>query len=154
MKAAAVTMVVRELMTSPAITVHQDDEVSHAVEVLDRMNVTSLPVVDDVGRIVGLVGEADLIRRIVGSDPTAVPRPAQPSLRGATRVGDVMTRHVPTVRADDEIGAALALMSGLRAKSLPVVLHGHVAGMLSRRDIIRALARGDLADDGSVRAPA
>ena len=105
-------MLVRELMTSPAVSVQPEDEVAHAITLLDQMNVTCLPVVDGADRICGLVGEADLIRQIVD--------------------------------ADDQVAWALALMNGTGLKSVPVVLHERVVGMLSRRDVIRALARGDL----------
>lgn len=138
-------MLVRELMTSPAFSVHEDDDVAHALEVLDRRNVTSLPVVDEVGRILGLIGEADMIRQVVESGSTL----GQHRRHVATLVSDVMTRDVLTIRADDDIAAALAAMNNTGLQSLPVVLHDRVAGMLSRRDIIRALAHGSLADNAS-----
>ena len=133
-------MLVRELMTSPAVSVQPEDEVAHAITLLDQMNVTCLPVVDGADRICGLVGEADLIRQIVDARPDTGHRRRQVS----ARVLDVMTRDVVTIQADDQVAWALALMNGTGLKSVPVVLHERVVGMLSRRDVIRALARGDL----------
>jgi CBS domain-containing protein len=133
-------MLVRELMTSPVVSVHQEEDAAHAVAVLDRMNVTCLPVVDSADRIVGLIGEADVIRQVVD----AVPGGSHHVPQVVTHVRDVMTRNVLTIHADAQVPVALALMNGTGLKSLPVVLHDRVVGMLSRRDIVRALARGDL----------
>jgi CBS domain-containing protein len=134
-------MLVRELMTSPVVSVHQEEDAAHAVAVLDQMNVTCLPVVDRADRIVGLIGEADVIRQFVDAGPAGPHHVRQVT----THVRDVMTRNVLTIHADAQVPVALALMNGTGVKSLPVVLQDRVVGMLSRRDIIRALARGDFA---------
>lgn len=137
-------MLVREIMTSPAVSVHEEDWAAHAVSLLDRMNVTCLPVLDAAGRLVGLVGEADLARRLADASSTN----GHHRRHVATRVQDLMTHDVRTIRADDDVNVALALMNGTGLKTLPVILHERVVGMLSRRDIVRALALDDLEADG------
>jgi CBS domain-containing protein len=58
-------------------------------------------------------------------------------------VGDVMS-HVPlSVRADADLTVAVELMTGSAVKSLPVLQDGMVVGVLSRRDVVAVLARGD-----------
>jgi CBS domain-containing protein len=87
--------------------------------------------VDESGRPLGVVSEADLLREALGRE-------------GHDTVGDIMTCHVLSVSADDDLVDAFALMDGTAVKSLPVLLHGRVVGVLSRRDLVAALARGDL----------
>jgi CBS domain-containing protein len=134
-------MLVREVMTSPAVTIHPADEVAEAARVLDRLSLTSLPVVAADGRLVGVIGEADVIGRLSTSQErrsATHPRPDVP------RVRDVMTHRVLTAAADDDLAQIVALMSGTTLKSLPVLLNDRLVGVVSRRDVVRALARGDL----------
>jgi CBS domain-containing protein len=134
-------MFVRDVMTSPAVTVKPSDEVAEAARILDRLSLTSLPVVEEDGRLVGIIGEADVIGQL-----TTFQEQGSASHRrvDVPRVRDVMTRRVLTVAADDDLSQVVALMTGTTLKSLPVLLHGRVAGVVSRRDVVRALARGDL----------
>jgi CBS domain-containing protein len=122
-------MLVREVMTSPAVTVGPHEKLHDAVRLLDRLSITSVPVVDGDRALVGVVSEADLLREAFGAAP------------GDT-VGDVMTRQVLSVSADSDLADAFGLMDGTVVKSLPVLLHGRVVGVISRRDLLATLARG------------
>jgi CBS domain-containing protein len=123
-------MLVREVMTSPAVTVGPAESIRHAIALLDRFRITALPVVDEDGFPIGVVSEADLLHEAI--------RPA-----GSHAVGDVMTRQVLTVSADGDVIDAFAVMDGTAVKSLPVLLHGRVVGVISRRDLVATLARDD-----------
>lgn len=123
-------MLVREIMTSPAVTIRPIDQVAEAARVLDRLSLTSLPVVDQDLRLLGVISEADVI-----------------GIQGrldVPRVRDVMTREVSTAQADDDLSTVVGLMGRTVLKSLPVLLHDRVVGVVSRRDVVRAMARGDL----------
>ena len=128
-------MLVRDVMSSPAITIRPDDEAAEAARVLDRLNVTCLPVVDRDRHLLGIISEADVVARLAGAGDR--------STDGA-RVSDLMTRKVLSVQPDDELAWVMDLMTGTVLKSLPVVMHDRVVGMVSRRDVVRAFARGDL----------
>ncbi len=137
-------MWVRDAMTSPVVTVTEDMSVRAALKLLDQHRVTSLPVVDDVGRVVGIVSEADLVRdavlrdqrkRMIPQDVKDTPPPR--------RVGDVMTAHPVTVTGTDDLADAVDLLTTTAVKSLPVLEDGHVVGVLSRRDVVHLLARDD-----------
>jgi CBS domain-containing protein len=141
---------VREVMTSPAVTIRPTAEVAEAARVLDRLSITSLPVVEEDGRLVGVLGEADVIGQLTTFEEG---RSATHRRVDVLRVRDVMTHRVLTVSADDELAGVVALMSGTTLKSLPVLLQGRVAGVISRRDIVRALARGDLDPRPTADAP-
>ena len=137
-------MLVREIMTRPAITVQESATIKDAIALLERHSIAAMPVLDRHGDIVGVVSEADVIREMVVPDPRAhqVPvRLAAPPFH--SRVADVMSNHPLTVSSDTELAQAADLMTSTVVKSLPVVDRGRVVGVISRRDIIRLLSRED-----------
>jgi Mg/Co/Ni transporter MgtE len=104
-----------------------------------------MPVLDRRGRLRGVVSEADLIRDLVLADPRAheVTIDDQWHDRPAV-VADVMTPHAVVVRPETELARAVDLITSTTVKSVPVVDHDdRVAGMLSRSDVVRVLARAD-----------
>jgi CBS domain-containing protein len=137
-------MLVREVMSSPAVTVAPGTPLKHAVQLLDGHRITAMPVVDDQGHLVGVVSEADVLRDTVTPDRRAHERSveiAAPPVHLA--VTDVMT-HLPiSVSPDDDLSRAVDLLVDTQVKSLPVVAYGRVVGMVSRRDVIAVLARQD-----------
>ncbi|GAA2208079.1 CBS domain-containing protein [Nonomuraea monospora] len=137
-------MLVREVMSSPAITVRRTDPVRRAIRTLYANNITAAPVVDDSGRLVGVVSELDLLRGEFEPDPRATVLPPQAAHEPPPRrVMEVMTREAVTVTETTDVTTAIDLMVGKRIKSLPV-LHGEqIAGMVSRRDLMAMLARPD-----------
>jgi CBS domain-containing protein len=140
-------MLVREVMTRVPLTVREDTPVKTALRLLDEHSITSLPVVHEDGRIVGVVSEADLVRDAVPHDGRThlLPTEADASpLPMATCVVDVMTRHPLTVEGNVDLAVAVDLMTSTSVKSVPVVDGAdRVVGMLSRRDVVHVLARRD-----------
>ncbi len=137
-------MLVRELMTSPAVTVRPHATVKEAARLLTEHGITALPVVDARGALIGVVSEADLIRDTLLPDQRAHELPVHLSVGAfGTEVSDVMSHFPLSVRSDADLAAAAELMSGSAVKSLPVVEGGTVVGVISRRDIVAVLARSD-----------
>ncbi|MEU8106851.1 CBS domain-containing protein [Nonomuraea muscovyensis] len=137
-------MLVREVMSSPAVTVRRTDPVRRAIRVLHAHNLTAAPVLDDAGRLAGMVSEVDLLRGEFEPDARAAARPAVPSAGPAPRqVWQVMTHAVVTVTPVTDAATAIDLMVGKRVKSLPVLEGEKVVGMLSRRDLMAMLSRPD-----------
>jgi CBS domain-containing protein len=137
-------MLAREVMTSPVVSIGPEASVKDAVRLLDRHDITALPVIDDGDRLVGIVSEADVLRGEVSPDPRAHVRPVPdvPEAAGST-VAEVMTRAVMTVHEGADVADIAQLMLDTGVKSVPVT-HGHqVVGIVSRRDLIRALATSD-----------
>lgn len=140
-------MLVREAMTSEPMTATLQTSVKDALRRLVEHGITAMPVVDRSGRLRGIVSELDLIEDTVGRDPRAQVRPITlESIDPPKSVEDVYTRAVVTVAPDDDIAIAVELMTATGAKSLPVVERGHqLIGIVSRSDVVRALARTDAA---------
>lgn len=138
-------MLVRDVMTTDPVTVTPDIGVKTALTRLARLGITSMPVVDVHGRLCGIVSEADLIRETVLDDPRAHERPiAIRPLTPARTVDDVYTRSPAAIRTTDDVAAAVDVMETRAFKSLPVVDdHQRLVGMVSRSDVVRALARDD-----------
>jgi CBS domain-containing protein len=144
-------MLVREVMSSPAVTVRGDASLKEAISLLERHDVSAMPVVDGAGRLVGVVSEADVIRELVAPDQRTHEIPVRLTTAPlAQRVADVMTTHPITVDSETDLAVATELMTSSAIKSLPVVDHGRVAGVVSRRDVIRVLARPDLKIEAEV----
>ena len=139
-----VDMLVREIMTSPAYSVHEDASLEEALKLMATARVTGLPVVDGGGRVVGIISEADLLKEDLEPDPRAHARPArQPSESILTRVGQVMTAHPHTVREDSDVAELAHTFASTSWKSVPVVRGDVLLGVVSRSDVIRALSRSD-----------
>jgi CBS domain-containing protein len=138
-------MLVREVMTSPAVTVGPETTLKQAIRMLDEHNITAMPVVDKAGHPVGVLSEADVLRDAVPADRRAHERLVE--ITGPTvqlAVTDVMTHLPVSVSPDDDVAQAVELLVDTQVKSLPVVGSGQVVGMISRRDVIAVLARQDV----------
>lgn len=137
-------MLVQDVMTEHPITVSADTSVKAALTKLAFVGITALPVVDDGGRLCGIVSEADFIGDVI-DDPRAHERPiTMRPLTPARIVDDVYTREPVSVRPHDDVTVVVDLMTVKGFKSLPVVDERHrLVGMISRSDVVRALARDD-----------
>jgi CBS domain-containing protein len=137
-------MLVREVMTSPPVTVGPGTSLKRAIQLLDEHQITAMPVVDHVGHLMGVVSEADVLRDSVPADRRAHARLVEISAPTIQLVvTDVMTHLPVNVAPDDDLSQAVELLVDTQVKSLPVVGSGRVVGMVSRRDVIAVLARQD-----------
>lgn len=147
-------MLVRDLMTPDPATVGPETHLKDALALLAHLGITSAPVVDDRGSLCGIVSEADLIRDIVARDPRSQARPieVEPLFQPRT-VDDVYTRVAASARVDDDVANAVETMIAISAKSLPVLdERGRLVGVLSRSDVVQALARADDVIAGDIDA--
>lgn len=142
---------VEEIMTRDVIAVAPDTAIHTVARLLVDHGISGVPVVDDQGAVVGILSEGDLIVR-------QKPRPRPPwwdlFLRDGehlareyqkamgTTVAEVMTRSVISVRPSASIGAAAALLDRHRVRRLPVLDEGRLVGIVSRGDLVKALAMG------------
>ncbi|MGS2644671.1 CBS domain-containing protein [Streptosporangium sp. LJ11] len=138
-------MLARDVMTGPVVTLLPAHSVRWAIRVLFANAITAAPVLDDDGTLVGIVSEMDLLRGEFQPDPRTSMRiaPGQTAPPPPLRVEEVMTRQVVTVTPTTDAIRLVELLVTKRVKSLPVLRDDRVVGMISRRDLIRVLARSD-----------
>ena len=140
---------VEDIMTRDVIAVGPGTTIRQVAVLLADYGISGLPVMDDQGAVVGILSEGDLIVR-------QRPRP-QPSWWGlffqdgerlareyqkaaGTMVAEVMTTTVIGIRPDAPIEAAAMLLDRHKIRRLPVMDDGRLVGIVSRGDLIKALA--------------
>ena len=135
---------VTEVMSRPVITITPETRVKAAAQLLVEHGISALPVVDRDGRLVGIVSEADLVPIEARPVQSSQSRPLAPTAGSTPRTAaDVMTRDVITVRAEAEVSQAARRMLEAGVKRVPVVRGRRVIGIVSRRDLVRVIARED-----------
>lgn len=136
-------MLVREIMTSPAYSVHRDSPLDEALQIMAERRVTSVPVVDDADVLVGVLSEIDLLRRALEPDRRAHAIPVHESEPLPETVGEIMTAGPRSTTEHSDVADLITLFTTSSFKSLPVVRDHKLIGVISRRDVIRALWRTD-----------
>jgi CBS domain-containing protein len=138
-------------MTTSVVTLPPDMPVKQAARVLLERRISAAPVVDAAGRLVGIVSENDLVRRT--ESETARPESwwlrliAHPEeytegyvLPGGRVASDVMTRNVHSVDEDMSLHQIAELLEQKRIKRVPVLRGDRVVGIVSRANLLHALA--------------
>lgn len=131
-------MKARDAMTSPVLTLRPETTVPAAAELLCANGFTAAPVVDDRGRLVGIATEVDLFHSEVVPDWWLVQREPDPT------VAEVMTRSPAVMRPEDDLPAIVALMLNTGVRSVPIVDDGELVGIVTGRDVLRAVARREM----------
>jgi len=135
---------VTEIMSRSVIAVTPATPIKEAARLLVEHGVSALPVLDARGELVGIVSEADLIKVEARPDPRSQATPVAPSAGTAPRmVSDVMTTEVISVKAATEVSQAVRTMLDAGIKRVPVLDGRRVIGVVSRRDLMRVIARSD-----------
>jgi len=145
-------MRVRDMMTTDVCTVRPETPLKEVARLLVERRVSGVPVVDEGGRVLGVVSEGDFLAREAG----AAERPRGPlwwhwaaspdqaaNRMNATTAGEAMTSPAITVSAERSLMNAAAIMARSAINRLPVVDDGKLVGIVSRADIVRAFARTD-----------
>lgn len=137
-------MLVREIMTSPALSVAEDSLIEEAVGLMATRRLTSLPVVNAADDIVGILSEMDILRCAVPHDARASLKPMQDDEPPApVRVHEIMTHNPRTTCEGRDVADLVHIFTSTSIKSIPVVRGHKLVGVVSRSDVIRALWRSD-----------
>jgi CBS domain-containing protein len=148
-------MLAREIMTSPVVTAHPDLPIKAAVRLLDRHDITAVPVIDDRQRLIGIVSEADLLPgQLVDGPRSRMDNAPRTDVSAPETVSEVMTLGVITVQEATDASSVAQLMLGTGAKSIPVVRGTKVVGIVSRRDLIHPMLASVTSADVERPAPA
>jgi CBS domain-containing protein len=133
---------VRDLMSRPVKTLERNDKLTVADRTMNSERIRHLPVLDDSGRVVGIVSQRDLflsaLVRALGFGSASRDRTF-----AVIPVKEVMTENVVTTTPDTPISAAAQLMVDRRIGCLPVVQDEALVGILSESDVVAAVARGE-----------
>jgi CBS domain-containing protein len=137
-------MLVKDVMTTGVAVVGPLAPVEDALHLLVSRGITSLPVVDDRGTVVGILSEADLLGHLLSRDPRAHQIPVHGPPEGPRPlVRDVMSRSPHVTRPDEDVSDLAAVMVRHGWKSVPVLADGRLVGVISRSDVLRSLAQPD-----------
>jgi predicted transcriptional regulator len=136
-------MRVREVMTSPVVMVGPDHHLKSVARLLVELTIGAVPVVDEDGRLAGILSEADLVGLEAVQDPRAHALPAPANAPVPVTVSDLMTTDVVTLRETDDVAEAARLMLRHGYRSIPVVTGDRVVGIVARQDLLAVLARRD-----------
>ncbi|MCB0123614.1 MAG: CBS domain-containing protein [Caldilineaceae bacterium] len=154
-------MQVRDLMSSPAITVAPETKVQEIARIMREAHISGVPVIDANDALLGIITELSLIER---SAPVKQPRyfavlsgmipvsleeyreyREQVKLVLATNAAELMDDDPATVDPNDELGTLLAIMSEPEKTMLPVVENNRVIGVVTRTDLVRVLEALEMA---------
>lgn len=140
-----------DVMVRDVITVGPEDDVSRAAKLLVDYDISALPVVDDDRHVIGILSEADLLRRDeIGTEkqrpwwleavmPASVLAMDYAKSHGR-RVAEVMSEDVITATEDATLAEIATLLEKHRIKRVPIVKDGKLVGVVSRANLIQALA--------------
>jgi CBS domain-containing protein len=144
-----------DVMTTSVVTVSPDSSVRDLAALLSERGISGVPVVDQANRLVGIISEGDLLHRAeTGTDRRTEKRRARwlDSLTSdrelardyakshGRKVADIMTRDVITVSETTDLAEIADLFETKRIKRVPVLRDGNLVGIVSRANLVRALA--------------
>ena len=121
------------IMTPNLVTVRPNASIEEAIDLMLREQISGLPVLDDDGRLVGVITEFALLaiaydRRVKNHT-----------------VSQHMTRELITVDVDDPMSRVADLCIVHRVRRVPVIKDGRMVGVIARRDVLRALVESPMA---------
>ena len=145
-------MIVSEIMRRSLSTVRPETGVIEAADLLLKTNQRALPVVDDAGLMIGIVSEGDFLHR--SELGLACPNrarydalfgPGETALHftklNARAVNQLMSESIVSVDEDSTVDEAVALMDAHDVSQIPVVCAGYAVGMITRLELVAAVAR-------------
>lgn len=147
----------KDIMTTEVITVRPETEIVEATKLLLENHINGLPVVDDKGKLVGILCQSDLIVQqkklplpsfftfLDGFIPLTSMKQLEKEIQKAvaTTVSQAMTPDPVTVNPDTGLNSVAALMVDKNFHTLPVVEGGQLVGVVGKEDVIRTLANAD-----------
>jgi CBS domain-containing protein len=141
---------VRDLMIREVLTLTAETPLKRAAELLARERISGAPVVDDAGRVVGVLSEADVLVKASAEAPRSgllgwllEPAADYRDKIAATRVGEAMSAPVVTIAPDRSVHEAASLMIDESVNRLPVIEDRELVGIVTRADVVRAFTRTD-----------
>jgi CBS domain-containing protein len=119
----------KDIMSRKVTTVHEYANVMDVIKLLVDHNVTGVPVVDDAGRLLGMVTEKDILTLLL----------YDPNVKGKTAT-DLMTTEIVHFDEDENLMTIFESLVQRNFRRVPILSEGRLVGIVSRRDIIKFLS--------------
>ena len=119
-------MLVKDVMSSPVITVHENEPVDKVAQLMDKYKLGCIIVTSKDGKPLGIITERDLVVRVL----------AKNLLPSKLKAKDVMSSPLITIGPDAKINEAARMMSQLNIRRLGVIYRGELVGIVSSKDIL------------------
>lgn len=142
-------MHVRDHMTAKVFTIRMDKKLLAVDEIMGWAHIRHVPVVDEKGKLVGLLSQRDVLRATL-SDLASTPVDRRNQL-GHVSLAEVMRREVLTIGPDENVQMAARMMRKHKYGCLPVVQDGRLVGIVTEHDLLAVVER--LGPDGSLPPP-
>ena len=156
----------KDIMTTSVVTVSPETDIAEAVKLMLDRQISGVPVIDDSGRLIGILTEGDLMRRAeldTGRqswwiNPISSPEQEAKAYVKAhgLKVKDVMTKEVVTINEQEPLDRIAMVFEERGIKRTPVMRSGKVVGIVSRANLLRSLAVKKVNDpapnDSQIRA--
>ncbi|MEM3730247.1 MAG: CBS domain-containing protein [Candidatus Bathyarchaeia archaeon] len=122
-------LLVRDVMSSPVITIEENEPVNRAAELMEKHGLGCIIVTSRDGKPLGIITEKDIVARVVAKNlkPDSI------------KAGEVMTAPLITIEPDVTISEAARRMSRLNIRRLGVIYKGQLIGLLSSKDILAVM---------------
>lgn len=122
-------MIASDIMTRNVCTIQPEASAQEVAQLLDSRRISGAPVVDADGRLIGIITEADIISKVN---------------REGLCVADIMSHELIIVNEETPVSEIAMLLTERKIKRVPVVQDGKLVGIVSRADIVHAVAEGHL----------
>jgi len=143
------------IMTRDVVTARPTDTVARVARQLSDHSISAVPICDEAGNVVGMASEGDLMRPFIDANvkrrawwltlladgTDLAPEFLEYVRLDRHKVGDLMTAPVITAPGDASVTEVAELMVRHRIKRVPIVRDGKLIGIVSRADVIRAIAQ-------------
>ncbi|HAX62291.1 MAG TPA: hypothetical protein DCX95_07055 [Elusimicrobia bacterium] len=117
----------KDVMTKNVVTIKADILLKDAIRILVGKGISGVPVVDDSGKVTGILSEKDIMNYMFSGNLST------------TVVSEAMTKNVVSMTSDTDLDKVALLISEKKFRRVPVIDNGKLVGIISRRDIIRSL---------------
>ena len=121
---------VRDVMSSSITSINENATIDAAIELIVSKGISGIPIVNESGSVVGVLSECDVLP--LYTDDQTCDRTIEPCSR-------FMSRKLRTIQANATVATAVAVLKASSVRRLIVLERDRLVGMLSRRDVIRAI---------------
>ena len=125
---------VENYMTRRLVTFHPDHTMEHVIDTLLKKNISGGPVIDDNGKLCGIISEGDCLKEVVKGKYNN-----SPSLSG--KVSEHMAKEVKTVTPDMNIFELADMFLTIKLRRFPVLQDGKLVGQISQKDVMKAVTK-------------